>query len=179
MFTIFQTSYIIIFLVPRHPHIPILSMDQDFPANHLSGAARQEPRSQLFQNHSQRNQHQVWSSRVTRQDLQPSSHDSSVTMTCWCQSSVIYPMTWGGAPSSSSQQPGPASMRRWALVIKRGWRLHTREERTRLRPTDCSDSTPSSDAREMMTSFPRQVGKAQIVPIAGNTFQLRRQWGVE
>ena len=113
------------------------------------------PRSQLLQNHSRHTHRQVWSSCVTCQDLQPSSHNSGVTMTCWCQSSVIYPMTWGGAPSSSSQQPGPASMRRWALVIKRGWRLHTREERTRLRPTDCSDSTPSNDAREIMTSFPR------------------------
>ena len=70
------------------------------------------PHSQSLQNHSRRTHRQVWSSRVTRQDLQPSSHDSGVTMTCWCQSSVIYPMTWGGAPSSSSQQPGPVLMRR-------------------------------------------------------------------
>ena len=81
------------------------------------------PSSQSFQNHFRRAHRQVWSSRVTCQDLQPSSHNSGVTMTCWCQSSVIYPMTWGGAPSSSSQQR-LVPKRRWALVIKRGWRLH-------------------------------------------------------
>ena len=124
MFIILQTSYIIIFLVPRHPHMPIHSMDQGFPADHLSGAARQQPRSQSLQNHSRRNHRQVWSSRVTRQDLQPSSHNSGVTMTCWCQSSVIYPMTWGGALLLSSQQPWPVPMRRWTLVIWQGWRLH-------------------------------------------------------
>ena len=53
-----------------------------------------------------------------------SSHKSGVTMTCWCQSSVIYPMTREGALSSSSQQPWPVRMKRWAFVIRRGWRLH-------------------------------------------------------
>ena len=61
------------------------------------------PSSQSLQNHSRRDHRQVRSSRVTRQDLQSSSHNPGVTMTCWCQSSVIYPMTWGGAPSSSGQ----------------------------------------------------------------------------
>ena len=82
------------------------------------------PSSQLLQNHSRRTHCQVWLSRVTRQDLQPSSHNSGIMMTCWCQSSVIYSMTWEGAPLSSSQQLWPVPMRSWALVIKQGWRLH-------------------------------------------------------
>ena len=63
------------------------------------------PSSQSLQNHSRCAHRQIWSSCPTRQDLQLSSHNSSVTMTCWCQSSIIYPITWGGAPLSSSQQP--------------------------------------------------------------------------
>ena len=104
--------------------MPIRSMDQGFPADHLSGAARQQPRSQSLQNHSRRNHRQVWSSRVTRQDLQPSSHNPGVIMTCWYQSSVIYPIIWGGASLSSSQQPWLVPMRRWALVIRQSWRLY-------------------------------------------------------
>ena len=126
MFIILQTLYIIIFLVFRHPHKPIRFVDQGFLADHLSGAQGKLPSSQSLQNHSRRNYDQVWSSRVPCQDLQLSSHNSGVTMTYWYQSSIIYPMTWGGAPLWSSQQPWPVPMRRWALVIWRSWRLHKR-----------------------------------------------------
>ena len=49
------------------------------------------PSPQSFQNHSRRDHRQVWSSRVTCQDLQPSSHNPGVTMTCCCQFFVIKP----------------------------------------------------------------------------------------
>ena len=49
------------------------------------------PSSQLLQNHSRCDHRQVWSSRVTCQDLQSSSHNSGVMMTFWCQFFVIKP----------------------------------------------------------------------------------------
>ena len=49
------------------------------------------PSPQSFQNRSRRDHRQVRSSRVTRQDLQSSSHNPGVTMTCWCQPFVIKP----------------------------------------------------------------------------------------
>ena len=49
------------------------------------------PSFQLLQNHSRRDHRQVWSSYVTRQDLQSSSYKSGVTITYWYQSFVIKP----------------------------------------------------------------------------------------
>ena len=49
------------------------------------------PSPQLFQNHCRRDHRQVWLFRVTCQDLQPSSYNLNVTMTCWYQSFVIKP----------------------------------------------------------------------------------------
>ena len=86
-----QTSYIIIFLVPRYPPMSVCSLDQNFPANHLSGAQGKLLSPQSFQNHSRRDHRQVQSFRVTCQNFQPSSHNPGVTMTCWCQFFVIAP----------------------------------------------------------------------------------------
>ena len=88
---IFQGSYIIIFPVLCHLPIFVCSLNQGFLADHLSGVQGKLSGSQLLQNHSRRDHRQVWLSHVTCQNLQLSSHNPGVMMTCWCQSFVIKP----------------------------------------------------------------------------------------
>ena len=71
MFIIFQTLYIIIFLVFRHLLMLIRSVDQNFPAKYLSGAQGKLPSFQSLQNHFRRDHHQVWSSCITRHRYEP------------------------------------------------------------------------------------------------------------